>query len=255
MSAWPCSSFAFLQGDGVDDGFPLEALQPGQNHLPVGRVYHEGDAGDVGLGGQQVEEVDHLGAGIQQPVVHVDVDDLRPVFHLLAGNLQGFFVFLLVNQAEELARAGHVAAFAHVDKVAFGADFQQVEAGEPQGSGLRCGDMGRDALGQRREAGDVFVRRAAAAAQDVHQAFVQVFLHLGGHLVGRLVVLAQAVGQAGVGIDADVIGGAGGQLAEEGLQLAGAEGAVEADGEDVGVLHGGQEGVEGLAGEGAPGAV
>jgi hypothetical protein len=39
---------------------------------------------DVGLGRDEVEEGGHRLLGIEQALVHVDVDDLRAVLHLLA---------------------------------------------------------------------------------------------------------------------------------------------------------------------------
>ncbi len=46
-------------------------------------------------------------------------------------------------------------------------------------------------------------RRAAAAADDIDQAFARKVLDLGRHEVGAFVILAERVGQAGVGIGAD----------------------------------------------------
>ena len=43
-----------------------------------------GYAGDVGLGGDQIEEGHHRGFGIEQAFVHVDVDDLGAVLDLVA---------------------------------------------------------------------------------------------------------------------------------------------------------------------------
>ena len=243
---------AFLQRDGVDDGLALHALQSSHDDVPLRGVYHHRHAGNLGLGGYQVEEGYHLFFGIKQAVVHVDVDDLCPVLHLTAGDTEGFLVVFFINEPQELARAGHVATLAHVDEVVFGLHLQQFEAGEPEVFRRGSRRMGSRAFHQSGEAGDVFFGRAAAAADDVHQALADVLAYLAGHVVGRLVVLPQAVGQAGIGIGTDVIGSAGGQLLQEGFQLAGAERTVQAHGEDIGMLHGSQEGVQRLAGQGTP---
>ena len=50
---------------------------------------------------------------------------------------------------------------------------------------------------------DMLRRRAAAAADDIDQAFARELLDLGRHEVGALVILAERVGQAGIRIGAD----------------------------------------------------
>ena len=93
--------FAFFQADGVDDGFALDALQPGLDHLPLGGVHHKRHFGDIWLRRGQVEEAAHGGDGIQHRLVHVEVDHLRAVFHLGGGNLQGGVVVLVHDQPLE----------------------------------------------------------------------------------------------------------------------------------------------------------
>ena len=107
---------AFLQRDGVDDGLALHAFQPGLDDAPLGGVDHHRHAGDVRLGGDQVEELHHRGLAVQHGLVHVDVDDLRAVFHLLLGDFQRLVVLAFQDQALELGRAGDVGAFADVDE-------------------------------------------------------------------------------------------------------------------------------------------
>ncbi len=56
---------ALLHADGVDDGLALHALEARLDHRPLGRVDHERHAGDVGLGGDQVEERHHRLLGVR----------------------------------------------------------------------------------------------------------------------------------------------------------------------------------------------
>ena len=104
---------ALLHGDGVDDGLALHALQAGLDDLPLGGVDHHRNLGDIGLGGDQVEEAHHGRLAVEHAFVHVHVDDLRTFLHLGAAHVQGLFVFLVEDQALELRRAGHVGALAH----------------------------------------------------------------------------------------------------------------------------------------------
>ena len=190
--------------------------------------------------------MDHLGLGIEQAVVHVDVNHLCAILYLLAGDAECFVVFLLVNQSQELARTGHVASFAHIHKVVFGLHLEQFQAREPERLWARGRLVGLGSGGQLGKAGNVGRGGAAATSQDVDQPLVEVLLHLSCHDVGRLVVLPQGIGQAGVGVGADVVGGLAGEHLQKGLELAGAEGAVQPYGEEVGVLYRGQESLQSL---------
>src|SRR5580658_7206164 len=76
---------------------------------------------------------------------------------------------------------------------------------------------------------DVFGRRATAAAHDIHQSRLGKLLQDAGGLRGRLVILAERVWQAGVGIGANVAVGDGGELGDVGPQLPAAERAIESD--------------------------
>jgi len=76
--------FSLLHRDRVDDRLALNALQARLDHLPLGAVDHHRDAGDVGLGRDQVEEGAHGDGAVQQAFVHVDVDDLGARLDLLA---------------------------------------------------------------------------------------------------------------------------------------------------------------------------
>ena len=103
--------------------------------------------------------------------------------------------------------------------------------------------------------GDVVRRGAAAAADEVDQSRAGELAEHRGHLVRRLVVLAERVGQAGVGVAGDEAVGHPGELREVGADLGGAQRAVQADGQRAGVPHRVPERLGDLAGQRAPGRV
>ena len=115
--AWSrnCSSPSFIEIE-LTIGLPCTHSQPGLDHLELRRVDHHRDAGDVGLGGDQVEERDHRLHAVEQALVHVDVDDLRAVLDLLAGDDERLGVVAVRDQPAELGRAGDVGALADVDE-------------------------------------------------------------------------------------------------------------------------------------------
>jgi hypothetical protein len=123
---------ALLHGDRVDDALALQAAQAGLDHVPLGAVHHHRHLGDVGLGGDQVQKAHHGGLAVQHGLVHVHVDDLGAVFHLLARHGQRLFV-LLEDQARKGLGAGDVGALAHVDEQRLIADEDGLQARQAHG--------------------------------------------------------------------------------------------------------------------------
>ena len=123
--------FAFFQRNGIDNAFALHAFQSGKYHIPLGRVYHNRYARDIGFRCDEVQEGGHLLNSIQQTVVHIDVNHQRSVLHLLAGDGQSFLVFFFINQPKELTRTCHITPLAYVDEIDFGRNFQQFQARKP----------------------------------------------------------------------------------------------------------------------------
>ena len=78
---------ALLHRNRVDDGLALHAFESGLDHRPLRRVDHHRHARDIGLAGDQIQKPDHRRFRIEHRLVHVDVDHLRAVLHLLARDL------------------------------------------------------------------------------------------------------------------------------------------------------------------------
>ena len=110
---------ALFQADGVDDRLALNTSEPGFDHRPFRRIDHDGHTRDIRLGRDQIQKCAHDLVGIEQPLIHVDVDDLRAVGDLLARNVEGSFERALFDQFAELGGARDVGALADVDEAAF----------------------------------------------------------------------------------------------------------------------------------------
>ena len=136
-----------FHADGVDDALALDALQAGFDHLPFGAVHHDRHPRNVGLAGDQVEKTHHGGLAVEHGLVHVDVDHLRAVLHLLAGHGQGLLVLAVEDHAGESLGAGHVGAFPHVDEQAALGNAQRLQAGQQHGRNSNSGDRGNDRHG------------------------------------------------------------------------------------------------------------
>ena len=124
---------ALLHGDGIDDALALQAAQAGLDHLPLGAVHHHRHLGNIGFGGDEVQEAHHGGLAVQHGLVHVHVDDLGTVFHLLARHGQGFFILLVEDQARKGLGAGDIGALAHVDEQRTLADEDGLQARQAHG--------------------------------------------------------------------------------------------------------------------------
>ena len=92
-------------------------------------------------------------------------------------------------------------------------------------------------LDRAHDGGYVLGRGAAAAADDVDQAGVGELGEQPRHVVRALVVAAELVGQAGIGIGADESVGDARDLGDVGAHLLGAERTVEPDRHRRGVTH------------------
>ncbi len=125
--------FAFLHGDAVDDALALDALQARFDDAPLGTVDHDRHARDLGLAGDQLEETLHGRGRIEHGLVHVDVDDLGAVFHLLARHRQRVLETAFQHHAREGLGAGDVGALADIDEEVAFADGHGLEACKPHG--------------------------------------------------------------------------------------------------------------------------
>ena len=105
---------AFLERDGIHHALALDALEARFDDGPLRGVDHHRHARDVGLGGDEIEEAHHGGFRIEHALVHVHVDDLRAVLHLLARDRQRRRIVVGLDELAELGRARDVGAFAHV---------------------------------------------------------------------------------------------------------------------------------------------
>jgi hypothetical protein len=97
-------------------GLPDTHFSPGLDHAPLRAVDHEGDLGDVGLGRDQLQERGHGEFGVEQPFVHVDVDDLRAILDLVARDLDRGGIVAGHDQLLEPGRPGHVGPLAVSDE-------------------------------------------------------------------------------------------------------------------------------------------
>src|SRR5690606_4974371 len=245
----------FLHRDGVDDALALDALEAGLDDLPLGGVEHDRHPGDVGLTGDQIEEGHHGLLRIQHALVHVDIDDLSAGLYLLQRHFQRFGVILLADQPGEPGRARDVGALADVDEQGVAIDGEGLEPGQAAGP-WDIGDLpGSDVLHRFGDGADMLGGGAAAATDDIHEAGPGKLGDQFRGLGGAFVILAERIGQTGVGVGGDIGVGLVGQLLQIGTQLAGTQRAVQAHGDRLGGAGEVPEGLGGLAGRGRAGGV
>ena len=151
---------------------------------------------------------------------------------MLTGDVEGFFVILLVDETQELLGARDVATFADLHEIigiaAVGAvaraNLFSEQRFEPRKAEARAGDVlgcwlasfviGGECVKHLAHRGDVFRSRTAATANHVHELVVQINSHQSHHVFGRVVVTAELVREPCVRMAADVARSDGSHAAE-----------------------------------------
>src|SRR6266702_3741188 len=218
---------ALLEADRVDHALALHAFEPGLEHAPLRAVNHDRNAGHLGLGGNQVEESGHRTLAVEQVGVHVHVEQVGAAAHLVERDVDGALVVAALDESAETGRAGHVGPLADHDEAGVGADREGLEAAEAGGF-LRRGDVARPGVPHRlRDLFDMRRACAAAAAHDVDQPGVGELGDQFGRLHRGLVVAAERVRKARVGVGGDEAAGDAGQLGHVRPDLRRTERAVD----------------------------
>ena len=194
---------AFLEADRIHDSFTLQALEAGFDHLPARRVDHDRNPCDVGLASHQFQEPVHRGDRVQHAFIHVDIDDLGAVLDLLQRDLQRAVVVSFGNQSPETRGAGHVGALTDIDEQRIRANVERLQATETRHHRQLRHRPWPVPADRRPDRGQVFRRRAAAAADDVHQPVGgELAQHL-RHVLRAVVIFAEFVRQPGIRMYAD----------------------------------------------------
>jgi len=225
--------------------------------VKLGRVDHEWHTADLRVRHQQVHKLGHGAHALNQAVVHVDVQDVRALLHLLNGNVGSLLVVTVHDRLLVHDGARYVAALADVQEggshvAGIGVVVQRLQATDAHHIVRAALGPHRVALGHLAQGRDVLRASAAAAADAIQQAVVKEGLTLLRHLRPLLVVPAHGVGQASVGVAEHPAVGALAQIGHEGLHVLGAQRTVQADGKRLHVAHAVPEGLIGLAAQGAP---
>ena len=156
--------FPFLQADGVDDGFSLNAFQAGFDDRPFRAIDHDGNSGDAQVRGDEVQEPSHSFVAVDETFVHVDVEDVGAGLDLFACDGERPFEIAAADQAGKALRAGDVGALADHDEVALRTDDQRLGAAQRRPCWDLRGTSRRNALDGFGNGVNPLGRRAAAAA-------------------------------------------------------------------------------------------
>ena len=195
---------ALLERDRVDDALALEALQARLEHRPARAVDHDRQPRDLRLGRDVVEERRHRLLALEQVGVHVHVEDVRAAAHLLERDVDGAGEVAGLDEPPEARRAGDVRALADHHEARVRPDLERLEPAEARmarGAATTRGDRPSDGGDDRP---DVVGRRAAAAADDVHEPVAGELAQVAARVRRLLVVEPQLVREAGVRVARDL---------------------------------------------------
>ncbi len=194
--------------------------------------------------------------GIEQALVHVDVDDLRAVGDLIARHVERGGIIAGLDQFAEFRRAGDIGALADVHEIDVRRQRERLEAREAQ-QRLDPRHVARlDARDPLGYGGDMRRRRAAAAADDIDETALGEFAEqIAPYLPGfRRKARIHSAGRRWDRRRRMRIGDAR-KFGDMGAHLARAERAIEADGERLRMAQRMPEGRRRLAGKRAAGKI
>ena len=244
-----------LEAERVDDALALEAFEACLEHGPARAVDHDRQPRDLGLGRDQVEEGRHRLLAVEQVGVHVHVEEVRAAAHLLERDLDRVLVVVRLDQAAEARRAGDVRALADHHEVRVRRDRERLEPAEGRHVPRLGHAAWRSAVDRGFDRAHVVGRRAAAAADDVHEPVARELAEQPARVLRLLVVRAHLVRQPRVRIARDPRRRDPREVFDERPHLGRAERAVDADDERPRMLDREPERLDRLAGEVAAAAV
>ena len=123
---------ALLEADRVDDAPALHALQPGLENAPPRAVDHHRDPGGLRLGRDQVQERGHRLLTVEQVRVHVHVEQVGAVAHLVERDVHGGLIIVGLDEPAEPGRAGDVGPLADHHEPGIAGDRERFQSGQPR---------------------------------------------------------------------------------------------------------------------------
>ena len=126
---------AFLERDGVHNALALEIFETFLKDFPLRGIHHDRHFRDVRLALEKTEETSHHRLAIDQAVIETNVDHVRAVAHLLAGDFHRGFEIASSNQLRELRRSRDIRALADHQEALVGSVVVGLGSGKTEGVG------------------------------------------------------------------------------------------------------------------------
>ena len=218
-----------LQADRVDDGLALYTFEPCLNHIPFGRVHHDGNPADIRLRGNQIEKGHHGRLRVQHAFIHIDINDLRAIFYLCARHGQCLVEAAVHNKAFEFGRAGDIAALPHIHEQAVRRDVERFQSAQATGRFMPGQRARCHAFTGMRDRPNVGGCCATATAREIQEAAAGELPVILLHDFWRLIKLTKGIGQAGVQVGTEIAVGSVGEFLYKGPNFSIRSATVAAD--------------------------
>ena len=194
---------AFFEADRIDDGLALYTLQSGFDHRPFRRVNHNWKPRYIRLRGDEAQELHHRILRVEHALIHVDVDDLRAIVHLVASNLDRGSIVVGLNQTPKSCRSRYIAALTHIDEQVIRSNIQRFEPGNPATHRRRGRHSRRQPFDYLLERANMLRPRSATATNQVDQPALCKLLDGLCHVLWRFVILAEFIRQSRIRVRTD----------------------------------------------------
>ena len=146
----------------------------------------------------------------------------------MARHFQRAVIIAFGNQFAEPCRAGDIGALTDIHKANILGQGKWLQAGQAQFR-LAGRNIARAiGIGRTGNSGNMFRRRAATPAQYIDQTGLGKLANNRRHLLGKLVIFAKLIGQAGIRVNADIGVGNAGNLRRIGTHFFRPQGAIQA---------------------------
>ena len=248
---------SYLQGDRVHNTLALAPLQPSHDNLKLGCIQHKRNLGHLWVSDGNLDKLLHSSQTIQKTIIHIDINHMGTILHLLLGNIHGRFIVTSHHQLLELDGTSNIAPLSNIQEwhakvvvLVFNLHVLQTRQPHLGSANIRKGP-GLVVLGHLANSLDMGRGGSTASSYHVQPSILKEDLVLPGHVLWGVIITTHGIGQASIGVHMDKALCCLGQSLNEGGHVLGSQGTVQTNTHGLGMANRGIESLSSLARKGS----